>query len=101
LKILFFVLDRRHIVAKAVPALRIVEHLDIVKDILPCLVTGAVCLPPNSFPLEQLEEALGNGVIMAVPAPTHALLKIVLIQEITPIVAAELTSLDALLCVKR
>jgi hypothetical protein len=80
LKILLFILDRRHVIAEAVPALRIVEHLNIVKDILPCLIAGAICLPPNSFPLEQLEEALGNGFVMAVPSPAHTLLQVMLVQ---------------------
>jgi hypothetical protein len=100
LKILLLILDGRHVIAEAVPSLRIVEHLDIVEDILPCLIAGAISLPPNSFSLEQLEKALGDGVIMAVPAPAHALLQIVLVQEVAPIVTAELTALDALLSVK-
>ena len=75
------------------PPHRIVEHVDLVKDILLCFYTGAVCFVSNPFPLEQREEALGNGVIVAAPAPAHALVKIVLIQEVAPIVATELTSL--------
>jgi hypothetical protein len=51
-----------------VSPLRIVEHLDIVEDIPPCFSTGAIRFASNSFPLEQLEEALGNGVIVAVTA---------------------------------
>lgn len=77
LKILHLVLDRRQVIAEAVPALRIVEHLDIVQDILLCFFTGAVCFASNPLPFEQLEETLGDCVIMAVSAPAHALLQIV------------------------
>jgi hypothetical protein len=68
-EILPFILDRRYIIAEGVLTLRIAEHLNIVKDVLRCLITGAISLPPNSLPLEQLEEALVNGIVMAVSAP--------------------------------
>jgi len=61
---------------------------------------GAIRFATNPFPLEQLEEALGDGIIVAVTVPAHALLQVVRVQEVAPIVAAELTPLDALLCVK-
>jgi hypothetical protein len=41
----------------------------------------------------QAAGTLGNGVIMAVSAPAHALLQIVLVQKVAPIVTAELTAL--------
>jgi hypothetical protein len=63
---LLFILNRRRVIAETVPPLRIVEHFAIVEDILPYLIAGAVSLPPNSFPFEQLEEALGNGAANAV-----------------------------------
>jgi hypothetical protein len=68
LNISFFVLDRRQIIAEAVPPLRIVEPLDEVEDILLCLFTSAISLGANPFPLWQLEESLGNGIIVAVTA---------------------------------
>ena len=70
-QISLFKIDWRQSFVEAVPALRIVEHLDIVKDVLSCFVTGDVGFSANAFPLEQLEEAFGHGVIMAVPAPAH------------------------------
>lgn len=72
------------------PAFRIVKRLDIVKDILPCLIASAIGLSSNPFPLEQLKEALDDSVVVTVPATAHALLQIVLVQEIAPIVTAEL-----------
>jgi len=39
-------------------ALRIVEHLDVVENILPGLDAGLVSPAPYPFPLEQVEEAL-------------------------------------------
>ncbi len=89
LKILLFILDRRQVIAEAVPALRIVKHLDVIEDILPCLVPCAVSLASDPFPFQELEEALGDGVIMAVSSSAHALLQIVLVQEVAPVVAAD------------
>ena len=44
----------------------VVEHLDVVEHILPGIVTGFVGPAPYPLPLEQVEEALGDGVVMAV-----------------------------------
>lgn len=62
------------------PARRIVKLLDVIEDILPCLFPSAVGLASDPFAFQELEEALGHGVIVAVPAPGHALLQIVLVQ---------------------
>lgn len=75
------------------PSLRIVKYSDIVEDILLYLFMGAICFATNLLPLEELEEALGNAVIMATFAPAHALLQVVRAQKVAPIVANELTPL--------
>ena len=54
LEILLFMLDRRHGIAEAVSALWIVEHLDIVEDVLPGLVAANVDLAANALRLESL-----------------------------------------------
>lgn len=46
--------------------LRLVEHLDVVEHIPPGLFAGPVGSAPYPFALEQIEEALGHGVIMAI-----------------------------------
>ena len=74
-------------------ALRIAEHLDVVEHILSgvgsCLVVSA------SYPLslEQVEEALGNGIVVTVPAPAHRVFQIVMLQERCPVHIGELRTL--------
>jgi len=75
------------------PALWIVEHLDVIEDILPGIGTCCIGLSTNALTLDKLEEAFSNSVIVAVTSPAHALLQIVSIEEIAPVVAAELASL--------
>ena len=70
-------------------ALRILEHLDVVEHILSgvgsCLVGSA------SYPLslEQVEEALGNGIVVTVPVPAYRVFQIVMLQERCPVHAGE------------
>ena len=42
------------------------EHLDEVEHILSCVVSGFVSFAPDRFALEQVEEALGNSILMTV-----------------------------------
>src|SRR5690606_471617 len=86
---------RGHLSCVAVSPLRVVEHLDVIEDIGPGLLPGGIDAAPDSLSFEQLEEALGHGVVVAVTAPTHAGLEFVGLQEVTPVVAAELTALVA------
>ncbi len=72
---------------------RVVEHLDVVEHVLPCLLARPVDLAADSLALEQIEEALCHGVVVAVPAPAHRMLKIVVLQEGCPIHAGELGAL--------
>ena len=67
LEILLFILDRRQAIAEAVPAPRIVEHLDVIEDILLCFFPSAVGLASDPFPFQELEEALGYGVSWQFP----------------------------------
>ena len=55
-----------------VAPLGVIEHLDVAEDVGPGCISCRVYLPTNAFPLEQLEEALGHGVVVAVAATTHA-----------------------------
>ena len=70
-------------------AFRIVEHLDVVEHILSgvgsCLVGSA------SYPLllEQVEEVLGNGIVVTVPTSAHRVFQIVMLQERCPVNAGE------------
>jgi len=45
-------------------ALRVVEHLNVVKHILPRVVSGFVSSAPYTFALEKVEEAFSNRVVV-------------------------------------
>ena len=62
-------------------ALRVIEHLDVAEHILPCFISGPVGFAPDTFALEQVEEALSDSVVMAVSPAAHAVFEIVLLQE--------------------
>ena len=74
-------------------ALRVVEHLDVVEYIGSCIASGRIDSTTDALALEQLEEALGHSVIMAVASPAHAADQIVVTQEGLPLVAGKLTAL--------
>lgn len=68
----------------------IVEHLDVVEHVPPGILSGFVCSAPDALTLEQVEEAFGNRVIVAVPTSAHAVLEIVVLEKRCPIRAGEL-----------
>ena len=70
----------------------VVKHFNIVKHICPSFFSSRIDSAFDSLPLEQLEKTLGNGVVMTVSTPAHALLQIVGFAEILPVIAAELAS---------
>ena len=74
-------------------ALRVVEYLDVFEDVLPSFFAGLVCAVADAFPLQELEEAFRDRIVMAVPAAAHAGLEIVLAEEQLPLAAGELRSL--------
>jgi hypothetical protein len=49
-------------------ALRVVEHFDVIEHVRACLSARVVDLAANALALEQLEETLGHGAIVAVGA---------------------------------
>lgn len=73
--------------------LRIVEHLDVIEHILSCVFACPVGPAPDPFAFEQIEEALGDCVVMTVAAAAHGMLKIVSTQECGQFHAGELTAL--------
>ncbi len=48
-------------------ALQVVEELDIVEDVWADLVAGFVLCAADTFTFEQVEEALDDGNVPAVP----------------------------------
>ena len=65
-------------------AFRVVEEFDVVEYIAPRFFAIEVNLAPDAFALEQLEEALGHRVVVAVAAPAHAGAQVVRTQEGLP-----------------
>lgn len=55
---------------------------------------GQAFVTADTFPLEQLEEAFRDRIVMAVSAAAHAGIQIVLAQEQLPLAAGELRSLS-------
>jgi hypothetical protein len=62
-------------------ALWIVEHLNVVEYVLPRIISGFVGFAPDAFALQEVEEAFGDSVVVAVPSATHAVFEIMLLQE--------------------
>ena len=52
-------------------ALWIVKHLDVVKHVPPRFLAGPVGAAPDPLALEEVEEALGDGVVVAIAASAH------------------------------
>lgn len=83
-----FVFDGRQAIARAVTTSRVVEHLDVVEYIT-----------SGDFPrridraLEPLEEAFGNGVVVAVTSTSQANFQVIGLQKALPVRAAELAAL--------
>ena len=48
-----------------------------MEHVLPAFLAGFVCPTPDAIALERLEEGLGDGVVPAVAASAHRVLKIV------------------------
>ena len=74
-------------------AFRVVEEFDVVEYITSRFFAVAVDLAPDTFALEQLEEALCHCVVVAVASPTHAGAQVVRTQEGLPVMAAVLAPL--------
>jgi len=60
-------------------ALRVIERLDLVEYVLPRFISDFVGFVSDAFALEQVEEALGNSIVMTVSPAARAVLEIVLL----------------------
>ena len=72
---------------------RTLEHFGVFYHVLPCSFAGLIGAAPDAFSLQELEEAFGDRIVVAVPAAAHAGVQIVLAEEQLPLVAGELRSL--------
>ncbi len=66
------VLNRSVIPDGRVPALPIIEHLDVFKELLLGFVSGGVVPMIDQLTLERSEETLDAGVVPAVAVTAHA-----------------------------
>ena len=74
-------------------AFRIAEHLNVFEHVMSSVVSCQVDLTPDAFPFQKLEEALGDGIVMALAASAHAGFQIVLAEKRLPLAAGELGTL--------
>ena len=74
-----FELDGRQHPVPHMFAFRIVEHLDVVEYILSGV--GSCLAGSASYPLslEQVEEALGNGIVVTVSTLAHRVFQVVIL----------------------
>tara|TARA_A100000164_G_scaffold40235_1_gene30740 strand:+ start:167 stop:433 length:267 start_codon:yes stop_codon:yes gene_type:complete len=70
-------------------AFRIVEHLDLVEHILSGVGSCLLGSPLYPLSLEQVEEALGNGIVVTVSTLAHRVFQVVMLQERCPVHAGE------------
>ena len=80
-------------VIKSVTAFRIVEHLDVVEDILPGVIPGCRGLALDALTLQQLEVAFSDSIVVTVSTSAHACFQPMRSQEIAPVLAGALRAL--------
>lgn len=71
----------------------VVEHLDVVEQITPGRGPGQIDLATDPLPLQQLEEALGDRVVVTVSPAAHAANDAMGFEECLPVAAGELAAL--------
>lgn len=72
------------------PTFGVIKHLDVIEHITAGFFAGAVGFSSDAFPLQQLEKAFRNRVVVAVTASTHAADQVVGLEEALPVRTAEL-----------
>ena len=56
-------------------ALLVIEHLNVVENILPRVVSGFVGSASDTFALQEVEEAFCDRVVVAIASSAHAVFK--------------------------
>lgn len=79
-------------------AFRVVEHFDVVEFVPPSVVPGRIGSASNPLSFQELEEAFGHGIVVAVAASAHAGFEVVLMKEHWAFAAGELSVLVRMHC---
>jgi hypothetical protein len=61
----------RAIPEAGVPPLSVIEDLDVLRDLAPCLLTGLVVPVIHQFVLQRAPKTFHRSIIVAVTSPTH------------------------------
>lgn len=72
----------------------VIEHLDVVEDIGARIAVSCIHLAADTLALEQLEETLYYGVVVAIAPAARASEQVVRTQEHLLLVPSELTTLE-------
>ena len=67
-----------------------VEHLDVFEHVLSCSVACEVGSSLDPLAFQQVEEAFGGSVVMAITATAHTGIQIVFAEKRLPILSGEL-----------
>ena len=87
---LSLVVDGRHHAVSYMFAFWIIKHLNIIEYILSGFVPRFVKPAANPLSLEQIEEAFGDSVVVAVAASAHGMPDIMCLEKSRPIYASKL-----------
>jgi len=60
------------------PAFWIVEYFDVMEQVPTGFLAGFVSFSPDPLSFEQMEEALRDRIVVAVPTPAHTGFQIVI-----------------------
>ncbi len=88
-----FELDGRQQTVVTMLAFWVIEKLDVIKDVLPSFCAVPIRPSPDPFPLEELEKAFRDSIIVTAPPSAHAGFQIVGLQELLPLMTGKLASL--------
>ena len=53
------------------PPLTVIEDLDVLRDLAPCLLTSLVAPVMHQFVLQRAPKTFHRSIIVAVASPTH------------------------------
>lgn len=72
-----FEVDGRQHTVSDMFAFWVIEHFDVIEDVLCGLLAGFVCAAANALAFEQIEEAFCNGIVVTITASAHLLFDVV------------------------